>query len=86
MSVTSKAGISPAPTTKSAYGRALRVNLQEGTFRFPNGATLEINQLETPGDYSKFHALTGWEPAVDLEEGLEKTVAFYREHREVYWQ
>jgi UDP-glucose 4-epimerase len=38
------------------------------------------------GDYSKFHALTGWEPAVDLEEGLEKTVAFYREHREVYWQ
>ena len=38
------------------------------------------------GDLSKFHAATGWQPAVDLEEGLERTVAFYREHKEVYWQ
>jgi UDP-glucose 4-epimerase len=38
------------------------------------------------GDFTKFHAATGWQPAVDLEEGLEKTVAFYREHKEVYWQ
>jgi UDP-glucose 4-epimerase len=38
------------------------------------------------GDYSKFHAATGWSPRVDLAEGLEKTVAFYRAHKEVYWQ
>lgn len=38
------------------------------------------------GDFSKFKAATGWQPAVDLEEGLERTVAFYREHKEVYWQ
>jgi UDP-glucose 4-epimerase len=38
------------------------------------------------GDFSKFHNLTGWTPTVDLEDGLEKTVAFYREHKEVYWQ
>ncbi|MBI3838531.1 MAG: GDP-mannose 4,6-dehydratase [Planctomycetia bacterium] len=38
------------------------------------------------GDFSKFHGVTGWNPAVDLEEGLEKTVAFYRENKEVYWQ
>jgi len=38
------------------------------------------------GDFSKFHALTGWQPAVELEEGLERTVAFYREHKEIYWQ
>jgi UDP-glucose 4-epimerase len=38
------------------------------------------------GDFSKFRAATGWQPEVDLHEGLEKTVAFYREHKEVYWQ
>lgn len=38
------------------------------------------------GDYSRFRAATSWQPAVDLNEGLEKTVAFYREHKEVYWQ
>jgi hypothetical protein len=38
----------------SLFGTALRYNSQEGLFRFPNGATLEINQLEGPGDYQKF--------------------------------
>ncbi len=38
------------------------------------------------GDYSKFREATGWSPQVDLSEGLEKTVAFYREHKDAYWQ
>jgi UDP-glucose 4-epimerase len=38
------------------------------------------------GDFSRFQALTGWQPTVDLDEGLERTLAFYREHKEVYWQ
>lgn len=38
------------------------------------------------GDYSRFRAATGWQPEVDLAEGLERTVAFYREHRDVYWK
>ena len=38
------------------------------------------------GDYSKFRRTTGWEPRMELGEGLEKTVAFYRKHKEVYWQ
>src|SRR5579862_9099031 len=36
------------------YGTALRFNAQEGLFRFPNGATLEVNQLEGVSDYQKF--------------------------------
>ncbi len=36
------------------YGRALRYSSQSGTFRFPNGGVLEINQLEGPSDYSKY--------------------------------
>jgi hypothetical protein len=35
------------------YGTALRFN--DGLFRFPNGGTLEVNQLETPSEYSKYH-------------------------------
>jgi CDP-glucose 4,6-dehydratase len=33
-------------------------------------------------DYSKLHALTGWDPEVTLEEGLRRTVAWYRAHPE----
>jgi UDP-glucose 4-epimerase len=38
------------------------------------------------GDFSRFQTATGWKPEVDLAEGLEKTLAFYREHKEVYWK
>lgn len=31
-------------------------------------------------DATKLRALTGWEPAVGLDEGLERTVAWYRAH------
>jgi UDP-glucose 4-epimerase len=37
------------------------------------------------GDYSAFHKATGWRPITDLEEGLRRTIAFYREHQEGYW-
>ncbi len=33
-------------------------------------------------DYSKLHALTGWEPEVSLEEGLGRTIEWYRAHPE----
>ena len=36
------------------YGTALRFNAQEGLFRFPNGGTLEVNQLESESDYAKY--------------------------------
>jgi CDP-glucose 4,6-dehydratase len=31
-------------------------------------------------DASKLRALTGWEPRVDLDEGLRRTIEWYREH------
>ena len=36
-------------------------------------------------DHSKLTHRTGWEPTVDLREGLERTMAFYRAHGEHYW-
>jgi len=37
------------------------------------------------GDYSAIRVATGWQPKVDLAEGLERTVEFYRKHKDVYW-
>ena len=38
------------------------------------------------GDFSAFRNATGWEPKIGLEEGLRRTVAFYREHQADYWR
>jgi nucleoside-diphosphate-sugar epimerase len=38
------------------------------------------------GDFSRFREATGWQPVVDLVEGIEKTLAFFKEFKEVYWQ
>lgn len=38
----------------NAYGPGARFNATEGVWRFPNGAYLELNQLEAVGDYQKF--------------------------------
>ena len=36
------------------YGTAARYNANEHTWRFPNGAIMELDQLESQGDYAKF--------------------------------
>ena len=36
------------------------------------------------GDYSKANKLTGWKPLYTLEEGLEKTIAWFRENLNIY--
>ncbi len=50
--------------------------------------TTERKALE-PGDYwadiSKIRSLVGWSPRVSLEEGLRRTVEFYRANRDHYW-
>ena len=36
-------------------------------------------------DWRKVRESLGWEPSVSLEEGLTRTLAYYREHGEQYW-
>ena len=36
-------------------------------------------------DIRKITAATDWAPRVSLPEGIEKTIAYYRQHREQYW-
>jgi len=51
--------------------------------------TTERKALE-PGDYwadvSKIEAAVGWQPKVPLDEGLRRTIAYYRDYRDHYWQ
>jgi CDP-glucose 4,6-dehydratase len=52
------------------------------------GVTPDVRGTGTPSgeidrqwvDYSKLNTLTGWEPTVGLEEGLTRTLDWYREH------
>ncbi len=50
--------------------------------------TQERKEVE-PGDYytdiSKIKRLVGWEPKTDLDEGLRRTIEFYREYKREYW-
>ena len=35
--------------------------------------------------FMKFHFATGWKPNISLDEGLAKTVAYYRRYKSHYW-
>jgi UDP-glucose 4-epimerase len=37
------------------------------------------------GDYRAIKGLLGWQPRVPIEEGLARTLAYYREHGRYYW-
>jgi nucleoside-diphosphate-sugar epimerase len=36
-------------------------------------------------DFGKFTAATGWQPQVEMEDGLARTVEFYKAHQKHYW-
>jgi UDP-glucose 4-epimerase len=36
-------------------------------------------------DISKIKRDTGWQPRVSLEEGIQKTMDFFKKHKEHYW-
>ena len=44
---------------------------------------IEVGDFQA--DWSKIQRTLGWEPRVSMIVGLERTVAFYREHGEHYW-
>lgn len=50
--------------------------------------TTERKALE-PGDYyadiTKIKAAIGWQPKISLDEGISKTVEYYKKHKKHYW-
>ena len=51
---------------------------------FPNDR-LRIDIGDYQGDFSKISHELGWFPKVSFEEGLQKTLDFYRENQAKYW-
>lgn len=49
----------------------------------PARAAIDVGSVYA--DYGKIRQRLGWEPRVGLREGLERMVAYYREHRDRYW-
>jgi UDP-glucose 4-epimerase len=49
----------------------------------PDREKIDIGSIYV--DHARLTELTGWEPRVELREGLERTLAFYSEHGEHYW-
>jgi UDP-glucose 4-epimerase len=46
-------------------------------------------KAQEPGDFysdiTKIRTLVGWEPRTSLEDGIARTIDFYRQHKEHYW-
>jgi UDP-glucose 4-epimerase len=58
-----------------------------GTFKLvpfpPERKAIDIGSIYV--DDRKIRRVLRWQPLIDMREGLERTVAFYRKHREHYW-
>jgi UDP-glucose 4-epimerase len=37
------------------------------------------------GNYGKIRRTLGWQPRINLREGLKRTIEFYNQHKEYYW-
>jgi UDP-glucose 4-epimerase len=60
---------------------------EEGSYELvpfpPDRKVIDIGDYY--GDYALIRDRLGWEPRVGLEEGLARTIAFYRRHGEEFW-
>jgi UDP-glucose 4-epimerase len=45
----------------------------------------KIDVGSTYCSYRKINKILGWEPKVEIKEGLRKTIEFYRQHKSHYW-
>jgi UDP-glucose 4-epimerase len=75
------------PTTFIELAEKIVVISGSGTVDFTE-FTPERKEVE-PGDYytdiSKIKRVLGWEPHTSLDEGISRTIEFYRQHKERYW-
>lgn len=58
---------------------------EKALVQFPdNRKTIDIGDYY--GDYRKIRARLGWKPMTSLDEGLQRTLAYYQEYAESYWE
>jgi len=75
------------PLTLEAFVQLLIKIAGKGSYRlvpFPSDKkAIDIGSVYTSAE--KFTAITEWQPNVPLEEGLRRTIDYYRKNREHYW-
>src|SRR5205814_8963673 len=75
------------PVTLEAFVQLLLRLTGRGSYRivpFPaDKKAIDIGSVYTSAE--KFNAATGWRPRTTLEEGLTRTVDYYRRFRKHYW-
>ncbi len=75
------------PVTLEAFAQLLLRITERGSYRiipFPSEKkAIDIGSVYTSA--AKFKAATGWTPRITLEEGLTRTVEYYRRCRAHYW-
>jgi UDP-glucose 4-epimerase len=49
----------------------------------PEAKEIEIGDYIA--DHSKFSKLTGWKPSINIRDGLEKTIRYYKAYKDRYW-
>jgi UDP-glucose 4-epimerase len=61
-----------------------------GTGRWEFAPFSPEREAQEPGsfysDISKIRKVVGWKPLISLEEGLRRTIDYYRSHRNFYWR
>jgi UDP-glucose 4-epimerase len=76
-----------APVSLERYVQAVIAACGSGSYRripFPEDSRkIDIGSVYC--SFSKFHSTTGWAPRFSLEEGLARTVEYYRSHKAHYW-
>jgi UDP-glucose 4-epimerase len=75
------------PYTLEALVQALLRAAGTGSYRlvpFPDEKrAIDIGSAFS--SFMKFNFATGWQPRINLEDGLRKTVDYYRQHKAQYW-
>jgi UDP-glucose 4-epimerase len=78
----------PSPTSLLDLVHAIIEAAGSGRCRF--APYTEERKAQEPGhfcsDITRIRTQLGWEPKVALDDGLQRTVDYYRERRDAYWQ
>jgi UDP-glucose 4-epimerase len=76
-----------APIALERYVQAVIAAAGSGSYRivpFPDDSK-KIDIGSVYSSFGKFHSATGWTPQVSLEEGLARTIEYYRGYQAHYW-
>lgn len=78
---------SPIPVSFLELVKSITSVAQQGKWEYAEFSA--ERKAQEPGDFysdvSKIESIVGWKPTTPLEEGLAKTIEYYRKYKDMYW-